>query len=226
MNRRSRYIGASIVLLLLSSLAGADLDVRDIPRNRIVSVLSHDATGRVTRCLGYTLATDWIVTAKHCSSTSPETTVLIRLGMTLPVLSVDAHPVLDLALLRIEGGPAFSFTRFGKVVGGSYHVFGVQDAGWPIEETSSRYPSEGTALVYEMSRGWVRVQTGSYRKPCLGDSGGPLISLAGEFDGILSRGSLLCSGRDEYVIPDQKWLQQSIECRCSPHQEEAAHEWL
>jgi hypothetical protein len=33
-------------------------------------------------------------------------------------------------------------------------------------------------------------------------------------DGILSRGSVSCSGRDEYVITDPQWLENAMESRC------------
>ena len=207
--------GPWISLLLLSSAAGAVSGSGESPVDRIVSVLSQDATGRVTQCLGYTLSTDWIVTAKHCTSSSAaRMTVLTGFGMTLPVLSLDAHPFLDLSLLRIEGGPRFALARLGNVVGGSHHVFGARNRAWPDLATSLQDPFEGIALVYETSPRWIRVQTISSRKPCLGDSGGPLIGPEGELDGTLSRGSVSCGGRDEYVIPDSRWFQDSMECRC------------
>jgi hypothetical protein len=154
------------------------------------------------------------MTAKHCSSSSANTTVMVGFGMTLPVLSVDAHPVLDVALLRIAGGSPFVLAKLGNPVGGSHHVFVAQDRGWPDMPGSQLNLSEGTALDYEASPQWIRVATVSFPKPCLGDSGGPLIGLEGEMDGTLSRGSVSCSGRDEYVIPDLRWLEDAMEGRC------------
>ena len=215
MHRVARYAPVLwISQLLLGSAVGAGLPSGDKPANRIVGVLTRDSTGRMTKCLGYTLSTNWIVTAKHCSSSSANTTVMVGFGMTLPVLSVDAHPVLDLSLLRIDGGPPFVLAKLGNGVGGSHHVFVVRDRGWPDLAGSQLDLCEGTALDYEASPQWIRVATVSSPKPCLGDSGGPLIGPEGEMDGILSRGSVSCSGRDEYVIPDPQWLEAAMECRC------------
>ncbi|MBK8939834.1 MAG: trypsin-like serine protease, partial [Polyangiaceae bacterium] len=50
-------------------------------------------------------------------------------------------------------------------------------------------------------------------RPCRGDSGGPLLTLDGMIVGVLSRGSMSCDGRDEFVLlaPIAEWIGLTME---------------
>jgi Trypsin-like peptidase domain len=206
---------APLSLALWSSVLCASSALHDEVDHRVVRVLTRSHGGRETKCLGYMIATEWVVTARHCTAETVSAVVLVDFGMTLPVISIDEHPTADAALLRVSGGVSLSMAKIGSVCKGGYTMFSPGGAAWPLVNSSRGATLAGPASVYESSSSWVRVQSAPTLMPCRGDSGGPLVNSNGELVGILTRGSQACRGRDEYYIPESAWISAMIDRSCS-----------
>ncbi|TSE17787.1 trypsin-like serine protease [Arthrobacter sp. KBS0703] len=163
--------------------------------------VSFDAAGTRVGCAGSQISASWVITAKHCNSTSLRS---VRLGSTYlqsggtvrTVAARYASPMGDVLLLKL------SAPHYGTYVGlsGSFPASGeaAKVYGWG-------YQSEGSgAMSYFLKAADVTV-TGQGSDPSggptvttrsrtghtlNGDSGGPLI-VNGKLTGVLSTSSIL-----------------------------------
>lgn len=207
----------SLLCILIALAAQSHLDSAESPRiedGRTVRVLSQGSRG-LTECLGFVYETDWVVTAGHCvyEGDVVEIVDLSRRRASqrrTVVREFVRHPVLDVCLLNaLELG---SFPRIAIAPLGE----GVLTVSALDRRRSVGVLRRGAAVPYYVSTQKVRARSGV--RPCRGDSGGPLVARHSSLIGVLSRGSISCDGRDEYVLlhPISRWLEEVTEHRRSP----------
>jgi hypothetical protein len=182
---------------------------RDIAGGRTTTVsaapfavqISFDSAGTNVECTGSQIAASWVITAKHCNSTSLGS---VRLGSSYlgtggAVRSVAARyaaPAGDVLLLKL------ATPYYGSFVGlsGSFPATGTPATvyGWGDQSEGSGAMSyylkaAGVSVVWQGvdNYGGPSVRTRSENgHPLGGDSGGPLI-VNGKLAGVLSTSDIL-----------------------------------
>lgn len=172
---------------------------------RIVLVVSRSQGGRETECMGFVYSRDWVVTAKHCVVGASAVGVLRLSGEERRVEAWRSHPTTDVCLLHV---PALGAVGSAKIGSPS------KEQGLMVSKVvRSPVPAlhQGAAIPHPATSDRIRVT--SELRPCRGDSGGPLLTLDGMIVGVLSRGSMSCDGRDEFVLlaPIAEWIGLTME---------------
>lgn len=162
---------------------------------------SFDAAGTNVGCAASQIAASWVITAKHCNSTSLRsvrlgTTYLERGGAVRPVAARYASPMGDVLLLKLSApyygsyvGLSGSFPSSGtaaKVYGWGYQSEGSGAMSYFLKSADVTVSGQGSD-----PSGGPTVSTRSQSGHTLnGDSGGPLI-VNGKLAGVLSTSSIL-----------------------------------
>jgi hypothetical protein len=197
----------------------ASVRLSDDQANAIVRVrLLSDAPDEF--CTGVMLATDWVLSAAHCSIGVP---AVVDFGpdanhpdASATTDSSTTHPDLDLALWHLDEGsgePPFGFESlqgWTDAVDASWIGKDAELAGYGTTETGATglrlFVSEKILRVDDT---FITVDGAGRSGACAGDSGGPLLvaNRAGKplVAGILSVGSADCRGIDRYVRIDRAW---------------------
>ncbi|XAS67072.1 trypsin-like serine protease [Micrococcaceae bacterium Sec5.7] len=163
--------------------------------------ISFDTTGNSVGCTGSQISASWIITARHCNSTSLKsvrlgTTYLESGGTVKTVAARYASTAGDVLLLKLSTPYYGSYVGLGSSIpatGSAAKVFGWGDqtegAG-----TMSYYLKTANVMVSSQGTdtyGGPSVRTQSQTGHTLGgDSGGPLI-VGGKLVGVLSTSSIL-----------------------------------
>jgi trypsin len=163
--------------------------------------VSFDATGTKVGCTGSRISASWVITAKHCNSTSLRsvrlgTTYLQSGGAVRAVAARYASPMGDVLLLKLSApyygtyvGLSSSFPEGGaaaRVYGWGYQSEGSGPMSYFLKTADVTVTGQGS----DPSGGptvTTRSQTGHTLN---GDSGGPLI-VNGKLAGVLSTSSIL-----------------------------------
>jgi len=177
-------------------------------------------------CTGAFVATDWVVTAAHCLQIDPAE-VIVSTEQTpalfVPVLESVPHPLLDVALMRVDLSDAEIAadeiaplgvarpTTFEVATGVVVELagFGLTEAG---DTRELRFLAEPIVTVEDES---VVVDGFGANGACVGDSGGPLLARGPDgaplIVGVLTAGAATCVDRDRYVRLDTlgDWIEQT-----------------
>ncbi len=173
-------------------------------------------------CSGVFVAPEWVATAGHCLAIESPQVVLAAVGEALEsseVVEQEAHPSLDVALLRVARPPVTSFEPMVPL-GPEDRAIAVADsvelAGYGRTETGGtrelRFLVETITSVEDTS---VVVHGRGASGACEGDSGGPLVVRdavgAVRVGGVLTSGSWSCLENDRYVRLDglRDWLDEA-----------------
>lgn len=182
----------------------------------------YDGSGfTVGSCTGTLIRRDWLITARHCLEIERLAIELRTDGesRTLEPRSIEAHPELDVGLIRIEpplteGARVRPFALEATSSSEPWLGERVELVGFGIAEEGllpdgPRYAVETIAEVRDTT---LAVDGLGRSGGCLGDSGGPLLvrneSGRPAVLGILSTGSATCLHRDTYVRIDRvtEWV--------------------
>lgn len=163
--------------------------------------ISFDATGTNVGCTGSQISESWVITAKHCNSTSLQS---VRLGATYlqtggtvkTVAARYASSTGDVLLLKLSSpyygsyiGLSSSFPATGvaaKVYGWGDQTEGAGTMSYNFKTANVTVAGQGTDTY-----GGASVKTRSQSGHTLGgDSGGPLV-VNGKLVGVLSTSSVL-----------------------------------
>lgn len=195
---------------------------RDVGRLRFTTSEGEDAGA----CTITRIAPQWALTAAHCQTGARSGAIpLVNFARDqrksdpscagsvhgdIDVLEFEPHPSVDLMLLHLseagDGGVRISqrpVSVGSKVVMSGYGLR--EDASDGVREVLE-------ARVVSADANWLRVSAGAEAGACVGDSGGPLL-VSGkdgvpELVGVLSSGSVTCTGFDEYIRIDafREWI--------------------
>ncbi|WP_353710331.1 trypsin-like serine protease [Arthrobacter sp. K5] len=166
-----------------------------------VAQVSYDSAGVNVGCTGSQVAASWVITAKHCNSTSLRS---VRLGTSYlgtggAVRSVAARyaaPAGDVLLLKLSTpyyGSYVGLSSSFPVTGTSATVYGWGDQSEGSGAMSYYLKAAGVSVVWQGvdNYGGPSVRTRSESgHPLSGDSGGPLI-VNGKLAGVLSTSDIL-----------------------------------
>jgi hypothetical protein len=166
-----------------------------------VAQVSFDSAGVNVGCTGSQIASSWVITAKHCNSTSLRS---VRLGTSYlgtggAVRSVAARyaaPAGDVLLLKLSTpyyGSYVGLSRSFPATGMSATVYGWGDQSEGSGSMSYYLKAAGVSVVWQGvdNYGGPSVRTRSESgHPLSGDSGGPLI-VNGKLAGVLSTSDIL-----------------------------------
>jgi hypothetical protein len=161
---------------------------------RIVRVVSSAEPQRgSTECLGFIYSQEWVITAKHCVARASGAKVVTLSGVEALVIAQKLHPSADVCMLRVPALGSFEPARIAPAVEPALVVTKLdRELGMSLRH--------GPATPYRVLPDRIRLR--SELRPCRGDSGGPLLGANGSIVGVLSRGSVTCDGRDEFVLLD------------------------
>ena len=163
--------------------------------------ISFDAAGTDVRCAGSQISANWVITAKHCNSTSLKS---VRLGTSYlgsggAVRSVDARypaPAGDVLLLKLSRpyyGAFVGLSNAFPATGTRAKVYGWGDQSEGSGAMSYYLKSADVSVVWQGldNYGGPSVRTRSESGHTLsGDSGGPLV-VNGKLAGVLSASDIL-----------------------------------
>jgi hypothetical protein len=166
-----------------------------------VAQISFDTTGTNVACTGSQIAAAWVITAKHCGSTSLRS---VRLGTTYlgtggAVRAVAARypaPAGDVLLLRLSTpyyGSYIGLSASFPATGARASVYGWGDQSEGSGAMSYYLKAASVSVVWQGldNYGGPSVRTRSQSGHTLsGDSGGPLV-LDGKLAGVLSTSDIL-----------------------------------
>lgn len=156
-------------------------------------------------CAGAWIGDKAVLAARHCTELEGATDTEAVLGagdeaFASPVLTVDRHPLLDLALLTLADAPGSDavplFPGFDVAAseGGVLQITG-------FETIDAR--SFAVSSVVALGESSFTVSAGGRAAPCEGDSGAPALvrdaSGSVAVIGTLSGGMKSCAGSDDYV---------------------------
>ncbi|MBQ1443268.1 S1 family peptidase [Arthrobacter russicus] len=178
---------------------GAYVDISAAP---YAAQISFDSTGTDIRCTGSQISAEWVITAKHCNSSSLKSVRFdaTNQGSGGTVRTVAArypsptnNDVLLLKLSSAHVGTYIGLASSFPATGSAAKVFGWGDE---TEGANTGSPQLKTADVKVLGKGkdtynGVSVTTQSQSGHTLsGDSGGPLV-VNGKLVGVLSTSSIL-----------------------------------
>ncbi len=153
-----------------------------------VAQIEVETPGRVSYCTAFVVKKDVLVTAKHC--VRPGATISVYYQLPIPPVLVMQHAVAsndgeDWAILVGETPAAVKpFTVEAKLPEWTAHLYSV---GFPISHTTPptinvQYIARGRFLAYDAKRHGILMYLPLYP----GESGGPILDVAGHVVGIIS----------------------------------------
>jgi hypothetical protein len=175
---------------------------------------SPDAGGPL--CSGVFVTPDWVATASHCLQIQTASVLVVSAGGAQevhPVIMSVRHPTLDVALLEVDGAALDGGVAPVPIPLADGGLGGLQD-GDPVEIAGYGRTESGSVgrlsflveAVTALDDTSITVNGFGVSGACDGDSGGPMLVRGSDGSvqvaGILSKGSLTCTGDDRYVRLD------------------------
>ncbi|MCP4600816.1 MAG: trypsin-like serine protease [Proteobacteria bacterium] len=178
-------------------------------------------------CTGVLVASQWVLTAKHCSLGMPIASVLVSFGSdsekplaTVTASVVESHPSLDLMLVKLETQPPAELVNVEPLVPlsremGDRFLNGLaQVAGYgELEDGTIGERRFLVEPIIKIDADSITIDGSGKSGACIGDSGAPL--LVRDVDGLprviglLSTGSQNCVGIDIFTRLDivDDWIE-------------------
>ncbi len=185
------------------------------------------AIGSLNGCTGIFISDQWILTADHCGiSPGREFCVGPRANDPIACFTVDraeSHPQVDMTLLHTTQPTTAVLPEIAPVpimveaLDSSWFGTIVEASGYGRQEDGNSGEREFTAEpLVDLQGGYLVIDGMGERGVCFGDSGGPVMGIAGDGTirvlGDLSGGDPSCTGRDRFARTDQvvDWIESFV----------------